>query len=363
MKIIKKYIAFEVLRYFGIIQLIVNLIFILYDFLGTSAAFMEKNIPLIVGFYYVLLRIPQAVIIVTPICSILSVVIVYGLMNRNNEMVVLQSSGITVNYINKVAYFAGLLFTVFYFINTEIITPITVVKANKIFQWARNGRNYEKNYNWIKSGNDIIHIKYYNSDTKTISGLTVYSLDKKFNLTKRIDAKICVYQDNGTWKLSNLIEQKQINNTGVLSEKYIDEKKENLKIFPEDLKYIVKQNIEMTFIDIYKTMKKMEKEGYDANLLKVELHSRIAVPFTCFVMCFLGTIIATRGRTKGNIPLSIVSGIIITLFFWTFHSFFLSVGKGEMLPPFVAAWITNFVFLLIGIYFLKKPDAINFTRM
>ncbi len=113
MKIINKYIGLEILKYFGIIQLIVNLIFILFDFLGTSTHFIDKGISLTNGFYYVLLRVPQSVILVTPICSILSVVVVYGLMNRNNEMVILHSSGVTVNYINRVAYFSGLLFTLF----------------------------------------------------------------------------------------------------------------------------------------------------------------------------------------------------------------------------------------------------------
>ncbi|MBW1841901.1 MAG: LptF/LptG family permease, partial [Deltaproteobacteria bacterium] len=42
--------------------------------------------------------------------------------------------------------------------------------------------------------------------------------------------------------------------------------------------------------------------------------------------------------------------------YWIFYSFCLSLGKGEMLPPVIAAWTANLVFFCVGILTLMHAE-------
>ena len=53
-------------------------------------------------------------------------------------------------------------------------------------------------------------------------------------------------------------------------------------------------------------------------------------------------------RTHDNLIPAVSVGLGIAFLYWVFHSFCLSLGYGEMLPPLVAAWAGNLVFGCIG---------------
>jgi len=50
--------------------------------------------------------------------------------------------------------------------------------------------------------------------------------------------------------------------------------------------------------------------------------------------------------------IALSSGLGLT--YWIFFSFCISLGKGGMLHPFVAAWIANIIFGMLGIYLFLR---------
>jgi lipopolysaccharide export system permease protein len=125
---------------------------------------------------------------------------------------------------------------------------------------------------------------------------------------------------------------------------------------PEDIKRVVKKSEEMNILELLEYIKNIENEGYDASAYKVDMYTKLAFPFVCFVMCLVGTGVGGRGKIRESLAVSICFGIGIAFFFWIFYSFCLSLGYGEMLPPFVAAWSANFVFLCFGLFAILNAE-------
>jgi lipopolysaccharide export system permease protein len=73
-------------------------------------------------------------------------------------------------------------------------------------------------------------------------------------------------------------------------------------------------------------------------------------------MCLLGTGIAAKGKIGEGLPVAVAYGLGITFLYWIFHSFCMSLGYGEMLPPILAVWIANFVFMCVGLYLLLSAE-------
>ena len=303
------------------------------------------------GFF--LYKIPFIISQITPVGILLSVLVVFGLMNKRNEIIALKSGGVSIYVLARPVLFMGIIFSILLFFLSEVIVPITVDKANEI--WVRRVRHEsafttrEKNI-WIKQERAIIHIKYYNPGDKAIYGVTVNRFDDGFLLKKRLDAEKGVYQNN-TWVLSNVLEQNLAPDKKEFEVTRVQTAQKDLGFAPNDLVRVAKKSEEMGFLELAQYIRKVESEGYDATAYRVDLFAKIALPFACVIMAILGTGVALKpSRVRGrSMAIQVAAGLGISFLFFIFHSFCVSLGYGEMLPPAMAVWISNFVFFCFGI--------------
>jgi lipopolysaccharide export system permease protein len=350
MSILYKYITRQILKYFGIVLAFVVGIYVAVDFFERVDDFIEASQPFSKMMLFFALRIPFIVAQIMPICILMSVLIVFSLMSRSNEIVALKSSGIRIYYLLKPVFIIGCILGVLLFILSDVVVPITMAKANQI--WFKEVRKKstiitkEKNI-WIKGNRSITHIKYFNPKNKTINGITFYRFDENFRLIRRVDAKKGIF-NKGKWLLSELMEQVLDTEEGKYNITFHKNKTERLNLLPEDLNKVAKKSEEMTFKELFTYIKKVEAEGYDATIYKVDLYAKIAFPFVCVIMCMVGTGLAARGTMREGMAVVIAYGIGTAFIYWIFYSFCLSLGYGEVLPPGIAAWTANLAFFSFG---------------
>lgn len=346
------------MRHFAVVLAVVVCIYMVVDFFENIDDFMAKDLPFSTVAAFFLNKIPFVVAQITPVGVLLAVLISFGLMSKNNELIALKSSGISIYSLVKPSLWLGIIFSLFLFFLSEVLVPITMDKVNRI--WIEEVRTQklvtlrEKDI-WIKGNRSIMHIKYYNSKEKAIYGITVNYFDDEFNLVKRIDAKKGVFQEPH-WLLYDIMEQKLNREKGQYDMTLAKNKVENLEFIPDDLKHVIKKSEEMNFKELLEYIRKVEAEGYDATSYRVDLYGKTALPFVCIIMVLVGTGIGVREKVKEGLPISITYGIGIALLYWVFYSFCVSLGYGEMLPPFIAAWTANLLFLCVGIILLVNAE-------
>ncbi len=358
MSIISKYLTREIFKYIAIVMITVVGVYGAVDFFERIDNFMEAGLPFSRVFVFLIFKMPFITAQIIPVCILLAVLIVFGLMARNNEILALKSSGISVYQLLKPVLFLGFFFSIFLFLFSEVIVPVTIEKANKI--WLKEVRkkaeviSREKNI-WLKENHRITHIKYYDKSDQAIFGITLHYFDEKFRLIRRVDAKKGVFR-NGRWTLYELMEQVLDIKTGEYKVVFHEERLEPLDLLPENLEIVVKKSEEMSFKELLAYIKKVESEGYDATAYKVDLYAKTAFPFVCLILCIVGMGIAVKGKIKEGLAVGIAYGIGIAFFYWVFYSFCLSLGYGEMLPPVIAAWTANVVFLCFGVFNLLNAE-------
>ena len=350
MPIIFRYLTIQISKYFGIVLAFVIGIYIAVDFFEKIDDFMEAGLQLSKVLTFFIVKTPFILAQMIPVCLLLAVLIVFGLMTRNNESLAVKSSGVRIYYLLKPVLVIGFLSSVLLFLLSEMIVPITTAKANQI--WLREVRkepaviSKEKNI-WIKGNKMITHIAYYNPVEKTIFEVTLNWFDEKFRLIRRVDARKGAFRQKN-WVLYDIIEQNLDDDSGNYDVTLHKERIEKLGFLPEDLKRVVKKSEEMTYIELSEYIKKVEAEGYNASIYKVDLYSKTAFPFVCIILCMVGTGIAVRGKIKEGLALGIAYGIGMAFFYWVLYSFCISLGYGEMLPPGIAAWAANLIFFCFG---------------
>ena len=185
--------------------------------------------------------------------------------------------------------------------------------------------------------------------------ITVTSVRKNFDLAYRIDAKRAFYQ-NGNWVLEDIIEQIHHANSMDYDVNLYDRKIVQWALKPDDLGAITKKSEELSFFELKKYAKKVEQEGYDARVYKVDLNAKVAFPFICIIMVLAGAGTGMRPFAKNNLPAAIAVGIVIAFMYWIMYGFCISLGYGAVLPPAISAWITNIFFLAFVILYLLNTE-------
>lgn len=358
MSCLHKYWLKEFAKFFSIIQLLILTLFVFIDYLSRMDKFLNSDISLMGALGYVLLKVPFMFVQLTPASILLATITVFGLMNRNNELLAIRSSGISVYYLIKPAILVGGILAVLMFFLGETIIPVSMAKANYIryhvLKKKSNIYSVRKDI-WIKSENKLIHINFFDPASQSVAGITVTSLDKDFNLKYRLDARKGYYRE-GKWELENVIEQVHAETSGDYDVKLIDKKMVILEIKPEDLEEVSKKSNEMSFSELKKYVGKVEYEGYDATTYKVDLNAKIAFPFICIIMVLTGAATGMRSFAKENIPAAIAIGVVIAFMYWIMYGFCLSLGYGTVLPPIISAWAANLFFLCFGVLYLINTE-------
>ncbi len=346
MTIIHRYISSLFFKYFGIVLLMVIVIYLSIDIFGRLDNLMEAQLTpfeMVLFFGY---KVPLIISQVTPAAVLLGVLGVFGIMNKNNEIIALKSAGVSLQYLMVPVLVIGLLLSAALFVFSEGLVPITTTCSHELEAKPSEGHavitSKEENI-WLKQHRAITHIQYFNPSESVIHGVTTLFFDADFNLIRRIDAKRGIYR-NSRWILFSAMVQDLRRSGEASGTVFIKEKRAELAFSPEDLKKVSKSAEEMSFSRLQRYVSKVEREGYDATRYRVDLYAKTAFPVICLIMGLLGAAISLRGKTREGMAVSFAYGIVTAFVYWSLYSFCLSLGYGGVLPPFLAAWIVNLVF-------------------
>jgi len=358
MTCLHRYWLKEFTRLFVIIQMLILVLFVFIDYLSRMDSFLKSDITMVRALWYVLLKVPFMFVQLTPASLLLAVIATFGIMNRNSELTAIKSSGISVYFLVKPALLAGVVLAGLMFFMGETIIPVSMSKANHIryFEMSTGPKiSQGRSDIWIKSDRDLIHINFFDPIQKQVAGITATTMGENFKILSRVDARSGRYQD-GLWIFKNVVEQtynslKEDYEVEILSEKVVA-----LKIEPEDLGAMAKKSDEMSYSELSHYVEKVASEGYDATTYKVDMNGKLAFPFICVIMALAGAATGMRSFVKTNLPVAIALGVVICFMYWFMYGFCLSLGYGKILPPMIAAWVGNIVFLCLGTIYLINTE-------
>jgi lipopolysaccharide export system permease protein len=353
-----KYWFKQFFKFFLIIQMIILVLFVFIDYLSRLDKFLSSDITLVGALGYVMLKIPFMFAQLTPASILLASICVFALMNRNNELLAVRSSGISVYFLIRPAVLAGIVMSFSMFFLGETVIPVSMAKANYIRYHVLKKQDSllsaQKDI-WIKSENRLIHINFYDPSKQSVAGVTISTMGEGFFLESRIDAQKGTYA-GGKWIFENIIEQNHVKDQLDYDVKRVKEKTIPLAFKPEDLGAVTQKSNEMSYSELKHFVKKVKAEGYDPTTYRVDMYAKIAFPFICIIMVLTGSATGMRAFAKNNIPAAIALGVVIAFAYWIVYGLCLSLGYGGVLPPLVSAWTANLFFFFFAVLYLIKTE-------
>ena len=111
---------------------------------------------------------------------------------------------------------------------------------------------------------------------------------------------------------------------------------------------------EMNFFELRNHINLMRQRGTEGiRRYEVEMHQRMAQPAAILILTLIGAALSSR-KIKGGMGMHLGFGITIGFSYVLVGQIGKALGVNGVVSPMLAAWIPNFLYTLMAIYFLAK---------
>ncbi|MFC1889106.1 LPS export ABC transporter permease LptG [Thermodesulfobacteriota bacterium] len=350
MTVLTRYILKEFLKLFCLCLTAFVALYLLIDFFERMDKFFKHRTALSLVFMYFLYKTPMIIVQMTPVATLISSLLSLGLLSRHNEIVVMKAGGINLNRVVGPVLAVSVGVVLFTWVLGEYVAPYTNRKADTISKVQIQGRiprHLKRRDNmWYRGREGIYNIQVFEPETAAMSGVTVLQFDADFKLKRRIDATRARWSGDG-WIFSDGV-IREFSDEGKIGVDRFTERRIPLPERPDSFREILRDTEEMSFSELYRHVRRVRGEGYDATRYLVDLHSKLSLPMLNLITVLVGIGFALRSDREGGMIKSIVQSVGVGFVYYLLFSSCLALGHASAMPAFLAAWAPNILFAAFG---------------
>jgi LPS export ABC transporter permease LptG/LPS export ABC transporter permease LptF len=366
-RILDEYVMREFLDVFFLVLLafvLLMLIFTVFELLGDI---LRHNIGWSTVGEYLINLTPSMLYQIAPLAVLIAVLVTFGVLNRNSEIVAMKATGISLyRLVVPIVVISGIM-AVGLFLFDEFYLP----QANQRQEALRSiikGRPPQTFLNpeqkWIfgqpHSGEPdrIFYYQFFDRDRNEFANLSIFEFDPStFALSRRIFASR-VFWDQATvsWRFQNGW-QRDIEGSSVTE--YREFTQTSFSEIHEDPGYFEKESLqaqEMNFGQLNHYIGDLRQSGFDTMRLRVELWHKLAYPFIAVVMAVLAIPFALSMGRRGSLE-GVAVAIAVALAYFVVDGLFGALGNVNYLPAALAACSSDILFGLVGGYLLLRTPT------
>ncbi len=356
MPIVDRYVARRFFQFFLLATIAALSIYLVVDPIENLDKFLDKGVPKSEILRYYILYIPYILYLVYPVAMLLATMFCIGGLTSSNELLAMTASGIPLHRHLLHLAFIGLILSVGAYYFGETLVPYTNKERLAIWRSQVRGkvdwRLLDQGQVYLQTGkNEVLHLDLYQPKSLTGRGIDFYRLEEN-RIVERVSAKSMLW-NGSAWVFQDAL--KRTFNNGNEQAESTKRLKMALSIKPEDLVELKVEPEEMGLKELQAFTERIKMTGGRTHRWVVDIHSKVALPFAGFIIVLFGVPVSAVRRRSGAI-----FGVTISLLISFLYFGMMQVGKvlgyKEILEPWLAAWIGNFIFLVIGlVLYIRAP--------
>lgn len=357
--LLDSYILTGFVFYFLVILAALVLLTDIFNFFDLLGDIVKNHIPMSHVFSYLFFLSPQLIYVLLPISVLVSVLVTFGILTKNNEVTAFKACGVSLLRLGTPVLLASTVLSAGLFAFDYYWVPGANLKQDALRNEIKGRRTQSflhPEQKWIKGdGPRIYYYKYLDAQKQVMAGVYVYELDPvTFDLRGEIAAERAQWQPaQKTWKLENGW-AKSVN--GIYEKDFRTFQTATFPELTESPGYFlteVTQDKQMNYLQLKKYIVYLRQRGFDTVRLRVQFYKKFSVPVFALIMAVIsipfGFLVGNRGAMAG-----IGVSLAIAMAYWGLDRLFEQIGDVNQLDPLVAAWAPDAVFALAGMFFLMR---------
>lgn len=331
----------------------------------------EYQLPLTVAFLIFCYKIPEYAAYALPISLLLTSLIIYSRLNSDRELVALLSFGISFSRVVVSTLIFSLAITGVTFLLNELIVPAANYQANLL----QNPFITTTELNLQKQ--DIFYTEYeLGKNQDTVKKLKKLYFAERYTPPNLLGVTVIAFKPDHiqqiiTAQSAQWNQQQQVWDLVSGTIHHFDpEREENKNIIeefsttqlalPKTIFEIVKKERNLADMNIrqgqeYLNLIKDSGKTRDIAKIRVTIQQKYAFPFICVVFVLIGSALGAK-YSQLNRAKSFGLCVAIVFIYYCLGFAIGSLGITGVISPFWAAWLPNFIGLIVGGYLLTTVD-------
>jgi len=349
MDTLDRFLVREFFIFFVVILLALGVLYLAIDFLTHFTTF---TIPMSRVFTLYGYKLPAAFQQFVPVACLMATLLVVAHMSRQNEILALYTSGIGNFRIISTFVAAVATISTLSFLSFDNLVPTFAKKQ----YFAEKGIDPSQENNfitgqtgvWYRSGQLLYNVGRFIPQKNQLEEINIYFLSPSFRLTETIHAQQANFINNDWWLKDGFVVTYPREDPFPIAEAF----KVKHGIIPEKPTVFktLKVNVDMMRLkDLRQYISRNKAYGLDTTDEQVRYQERVALVFTPLVFVLLGIPFALKPLSRNqSMPKSIAFCFLVVFIYLLMFRLSLSIGKGGHIPPIVAGWAPNVLFLGIA---------------
>ena len=355
---IDRYIMKKFLGTFFFALTLILSISIVFDINENIDKFINSKAPLeAIIFDYYMNFVPYYANLFSPLFIFISVIFFTSKLAENSEIIAMFSTGMSFKRL-LVPYFlsAAIIAIGTYVLSSEFIPKGSAVRIDFETKYKNKKKvNYARNIQLVVDTNTIAYMERY--ENYNLTGYR-FSLDKLEDnkLVSHLTARRATYDttQQHKWVVRDYMIREMKGMKEVITK---GEKLDTvIKMEPQDFLITRDQYETMTSPELKTYIDNQKRRGF-ANIkeFEVEYYKRIATPFAAFILTLIGASLSSK-KVKGGMGMNLGVGLGLSASYILFQTISSTFAISGNVPPVVAVWIPNILYLFIAIYlYIKAP--------
>ena len=359
-RILSLYIIREISSLFLLGIVLFTLVLLMARLINLTELVVSHGVPIIEVCKMILYLVPSFLIYTIPMALLLAVLLTFGRLSADNEITVIKASGISLLQVIPPIMFCALVAALLAF----GVSTIGVPWGNSAFRelslqvLTKNiaATIREKTF-WDDIPGVVMYTDHFEEKSKQLKGVVIHD-DRNQSRPMTIFARDGVISDiSGSNALLLSLHNGSMHmagKDGLYRLVYFGE----YSMTVGDKEKHTPQSRNESDMWLSELINQMDNPAVPANTRirhRIEFHSRITFPFASFVFAILAVPLGIQNRRSGKSGGFAVS-ILIILSYYVLMSVTKILPEKGLLPPWIALWLPNLVFLGIGLYLLRMAS-------
>jgi LPS export ABC transporter permease LptF/LPS export ABC transporter permease LptG len=359
-QLIDLYLLRRFFYYFALLMAVFIFLFEAFTFFELLDDIARHRVPFLTVVDYFRYLTPYLLYNLAPLGALVAVLVTLGVMSKNNEVVALKASGISLFRLTVPLLFAGLILAASMLALDDTYLPYANQRQDALRNQikGRPPQTYTHPQRWIFGENSkIYNYDLFDSAQNLLGGLSVVELDPTtFQVRRRVFAARARWSESQKlWVLESGWVRDFSDGTIARYERFIATALPELKEPPSYFNREIRQAFQLSWRELRRYINDLRRAGFDVSNLTVQWHVKIAFPLIAPISMLLAIPFAFLVGSRGAIG-GVAIGLTIGIAYWTLARLLDAMGGVGQLPPFLAGWSPDLIFFFLGFYFyLKMP--------
>jgi lipopolysaccharide export system permease protein len=324
----------------------------------------ESGLPISIAIEVMALQMPQFVVYSFPMSILLSGMMTYGRFSADSEIIALRSCGISVYRLVLPALIMSIIVTGITMFFNEILVPAASQRATVTLSQAlkQDKPKFKKDNIMVpefkevdlngKKEQVLVRLFYAEKfDGKTMTGLTIVDRSQRDKgLSQILNARSAVWNEGqNTWEFTDgtiylIAPDASYRNIVTFKHQQLQLPKSPFELAAPD-----KNVDDMSVAELIDYAEEIKLSGDRKKILNVAVTTqrKLAFPFICIVFSLIGAAMGIQPQRTGK---ATNFGVSVLLIFGYYLMLFIfgALGQAEIVSPFFAGWLPNFIGIAIG---------------